>query len=100
MSGKSDLQVLYDQQVGQEATMKHVNIAEAKAHFSELIAEVESGRTVEIARRGKIVARLTPVDQPRGKIDIAALRRHQARLTSPQQSTETELREWKDDERF
>jgi prevent-host-death family protein len=93
--------MLYDQQVGQEATMKHVNIAEAKTHFSQLMAEVESGQTVEIARRGKVIARVVPAnEQHRPKIDIDALRRHQARLTSPMQSTETELREWKNEQKY
>lgn len=38
--------------------MKIVNIHDAKSHFSQLIADVERGEEVLIARRGKTVARL------------------------------------------
>ena len=37
---------------------RQVNIHEAKTHFSELIAAVERGEEIIIARRGKPVARL------------------------------------------
>lgn len=37
-----------------------VNVAEAKAHLSELLARVEAGETVVIARRNKPVAQLSP----------------------------------------
>lgn len=40
--------------------MRQVNIHEAKTHFSELIAAVERGEEMVIARRGKPVARLAP----------------------------------------
>ena len=39
--------------------MRTVNIHEAKTHFSELIAAVERGEEIVIARRGKVVARLS-----------------------------------------
>ena len=38
---------------------RQVNIHEAKIHFSELIAAVERGEEVAIARRGKVVAVVT-----------------------------------------
>ena len=41
--------------------MDTVNLADAKAHLSELIDRVEKGETIEILRRGKPVARLTGV---------------------------------------
>lgn len=40
--------------------MKSVNIHQAKTHFSELVARVERGQEVVIARAGKPVARLVP----------------------------------------
>lgn len=55
--------------------MKTASIAEAKAHFSALLAEVEAGEEVIIMRRGKPVARLVPepaVASP--MFDIEALR--------------------------
>lgn len=39
-----------------------VNIGEAKTRLSELIAKVEAGEDVVIARGGAPVARLTPLD--------------------------------------
>ncbi|HNP57587.1 MAG TPA: type II toxin-antitoxin system Phd/YefM family antitoxin [Gordonia sp. (in: high G+C Gram-positive bacteria)] len=42
--------------------MTTVNIFEAKASFSKLIAAAEAGETIVIARNGKPVARLGPID--------------------------------------
>lgn len=42
--------------------MRQVNIHEAKTHFSELIAAVERGEEIVIARRGKPVARIRPAE--------------------------------------
>ncbi len=41
---------------------KTVNIHEAKTHFSKLLVWVEAGEEVVIARAGKPVARLVPVE--------------------------------------
>ena len=43
-----------------------VNVHEAKTNLSRLLAQVEAGEEVIIARNGKPVARLAPV-QKRGK---------------------------------
>ena len=47
--------------------MRQVNIHEAKTHFSELIAAVERGEEIVIARRGKPVARVSSCEEPRRK---------------------------------
>ena len=39
---------------------RQVNVHEAKTHLSKLLAEVEKGREVVVARDGKPVARLVP----------------------------------------
>ena len=44
--------------------MKKVSIQDLKPQLSSLLAEVETGTTVEITRHGKPVARLGPVDPP------------------------------------
>jgi prevent-host-death family protein len=54
--------------------MKTVSLAEARAHLSKLVSYVAEGETVQITRRGKLVARLTPPEQPRDPIDMEALR--------------------------
>lgn len=47
--------------------MKQVNIHEAKTQLSQLLAQVEAGEEVVIARAGKPVARLTLVKpKPKG----------------------------------
>lgn len=41
--------------------MKTVKVQEAKTHLSSLLAEVEAGETVTIARGGTPVAQLVPL---------------------------------------
>lgn len=47
--------------------MRTVNIHEAKTQFSKLIARVEAGEEVVIARDGAPVARLVAIRQPLSK---------------------------------
>ena len=49
--------------------MRNIQVVEAKAKFSAILAEVEAGETVAITRHGRIVARLVP-DSPRLAIDL------------------------------
>ncbi|MFN7399490.1 MAG: type II toxin-antitoxin system Phd/YefM family antitoxin [Sandaracinobacter sp.] len=46
--------------------MATANIHEAKTHFSRLLAQVAAGESVVIAKAGKPVAKLSPVDAPQG----------------------------------
>jgi prevent-host-death family protein len=46
---------------------KTVTIHTAKTHLSQLIARVEAGEEIIIARGDKPVARLTPVEAPKPK---------------------------------
>lgn len=47
---------------------RQVNIHEAKTHLSALLAEVEKGREITIARAGKPIAKLVPTEpKPRRK---------------------------------
>jgi len=43
-----------------------VNVGQAKTELSKLLARVEAGEEVEIARDGQPVARLIPIDRPDG----------------------------------
>ncbi len=45
--------------------MTIVNIHEAKTHLSRLLNRVVSGEEVIIARGGKAVAKLVPIEEPR-----------------------------------
>jgi prevent-host-death family protein len=47
---------------------KQVNIADAKAQFSDLVEQAEKGRSIIIARRGRPVAKLVPLTEKRRKI--------------------------------
>lgn len=60
---------------------RQVNIHEAKTHFSKLLARVEAGEEIIIAKAGTPIARLVPVvERPaqrvagsaKGKITIAS----------------------------
>ncbi len=53
--------------------MPTVNIHEAKTHLSRLIAQVEAGEDVVIARNGRPVARLVPCEQ-QGKREFGVLK--------------------------
>jgi len=49
--------------------MRAVQIVEAKAKFSSLLAAVEAGEEIAITRHGRVVARLVP-DTPRMAADL------------------------------
>jgi prevent-host-death family protein len=46
--------------------METVNVHEAKTHLSRLLARVARGEEILIARAGKPIARLVPVNASRG----------------------------------
>ena len=54
--------------------MKEINLADAKAHLSELVDRVQAGNSIDITRRGKAVARLSAVSGPRKRINAPSLR--------------------------
>jgi prevent-host-death family protein len=80
--------------------MKTVNLAEAKAHLSELVAAAAAGEPICILRRGKPMARLVAASGGRQRIDAARLRA--VTLTMPTQSEPADefVRRMRDDERY
>lgn len=54
--------------------MERINLADAKARLSEIVDRVEAGESIEITRRGKPVAVLTPATPQKKPVDVAALR--------------------------
>ena len=74
--------------------MAVVNVHQAKTQLSKLLAQVEAGEEVVIARRGEPVARLVRC-KPRGKRQFGAMR---GRLVVPDSFfdplPEAELRAW------
>jgi prevent-host-death family protein len=92
--------MLHDQLVGQEAKMKHVSLADAKAHLSELVTKAEDGETIEITRRGKVVARLVPAESPRQPIDVERLRRFAKTMPYQEEPASEFIRDMRDEERY
>jgi prevent-host-death family protein len=45
-----------------------ISVHEAKTHLSRLLHRVACGEEIVIARRGKPVARLAPINQPRQRM--------------------------------
>jgi len=49
--------------------MRSIQVVEAKAKFSAMLAAVEAGEEIAITRHGRVVARLVP-DSPRMAADL------------------------------
>jgi prevent-host-death family protein len=54
--------------------MKTINIHAAKTHLSSLVAEVEAGEEIIIAKAGKPVARLVPLQKNDFRRSFGALK--------------------------
>ncbi len=80
--------------------MTQINLAEAKAHLSELVARAEAGETIQISRRGIPVVELRAVAQGRKPIDVAMLRAVTDSLPQSTQSAEELVRAMRDGDRY
>ena len=80
--------------------MKTVNLAEAKAHLSELVELASRGEAVQILRRGKPIAQLVSVERKRKPIDLAMLQNLTAKMPYQEQSAGDFIREMRDGERY
>jgi prevent-host-death family protein len=75
--------------------MSTFSLAEAKTHLSYLLDQVEAGEEVVITRRGRPVARISPLDQPRKPLQsLAAFR---ATLPKAKRSSAELIREMRDE---
>lgn len=72
--------------------METVNIHEAKTHFSKLLARVNSGEEIIIAKSGKPYARLIPFKQLKKRTPGIVKGRVTDSFFEP--LPENELREW------
>lgn len=99
-TGILKVSTLYDYLHGQEGDVDAVNLADAKAHLSELVDRVEAGDSIEITRRGKPVARLTAVARPRKRIDAALLQSLTATMPLQSGSAADLVRSMRDDDRY
>ncbi|MBW0006065.1 MAG: type II toxin-antitoxin system prevent-host-death family antitoxin [Hyphomicrobiales bacterium] len=80
--------------------MVAVNLADAKAHLSELVDRVETGDTIDITRRGKPVARLSAVKRPRRRIDAALLQSLTSTMRPQAESAADLVRSMRDGDRY
>jgi prevent-host-death family protein len=80
--------------------MDAINLADAKAHLSELVDRVEAGESIDISRRGKPVARLTSVTKPRKPIDAKLLQSLTAAMPPQSKSAADLVRSMRDDDRY
>jgi prevent-host-death family protein len=80
--------------------VKQVNLAEAKAHLSELVTRAAAGEAVCIMRAGGPVAQLTAVDVPRKRIDPSALQVMIDTMPMQQEGARDFVRRMRDDERY
>lgn len=56
-----------------ETVKSMVNIHEAKTHLSRIVEEVAAGREVVIAKAGKPIARIVPLEDPQPKYRFGLL---------------------------
>ena len=76
--------------------MVTVNVAQAKAHLSELLDKVEAGEDVIITRHGRAIAHLHSVSRPKRPLmldDLAAFRSTMPRLQRPSVELLREMRD-------
>jgi prevent-host-death family protein len=80
--------------------METVSLADAKARLSELVDRAEAGEPVTITRRGKAVAQITAVKQPKKPIDVAAMRALTESMPMQAESAGDFMRRIRDEERY
>jgi len=80
--------------------MNSVNLADAKAHLSELVAQVESGEQVCILRRGKPVARLTTIESQHRPISLSALKALTDGMPKQTETAGDFIRQMRDESRY
>jgi len=80
--------------------MNAINLADAKAHLSELVERVVAGDSIAIARRGRPVAMLTAVAKPNQPVDGDALKALTATMPPALQSADTLVRAMRDGDRY
>ena len=99
-TGTVEPDTLYDHLHGQEREMDAINLADAKAHLSELVDRVEAGDSIDITRRGKPVARLTAVTRPRKSVDVDLLQALTATLPAQAEDAADLVRSMRDGDRY
>lgn len=77
--------------------MRAVNLAEAKAHLSELVTQVAGGEDIVITRYGQPIVRLSGIE--RRKTAVASRVQFRAQLPRLQKTSASLIRSLRDEER-
>ena len=80
--------------------MDSFNLADAKAHLSELVERAAGGEPVRITRRGKPVAQITAVQQPKKPIELPALRALTSTMPQQTEGARDLVRRMRDEDRY
>jgi prevent-host-death family protein len=80
--------------------MAAINLADAKAHLSDVIDRVVAGESLYITRRGKAVARISAAEAPRQRIDFSALLAMTERMPVQAESASDFIRWMRDEDRY
>jgi prevent-host-death family protein len=76
-----------------------VNLAQAKAHLSELLDKVEAGEEVVVTRHGRAVARILSAARPKRPLPLEDLAAFRATMPRLRRSSADLLRETRDEGR-
>lgn len=77
--------------------MVTVNLAQAKAHLSELLDKVEAGEEVVITRHGRPVAHVSPATRPKQPLRLQELALFRATMPQLRRPSAKLLREARDE---
>lgn len=77
--------------------MVTVNLAQAKAHLSELLDKVEAGEEVVITRHGRAVAHISPAARPKKPLRFQELAEFRAAMPRLRRPSADLLREARDE---
>jgi prevent-host-death family protein len=77
--------------------MVTVNLAQAKAHLSELLDKVEAGEEVVITRRGRAVAHIRPAARAKKPLRLRELAEFRAAMPPLRRTSAELLREMRDE---
>lgn len=80
-----------------EPALRTVSLAEAKAHFSEIVTQVAAGEEVLITRHGQPIVRLCGVEKT--KVQLAPRAQFRARLPRLDEPSATLIRSLREEER-
>jgi len=80
--------------------MVSVTLTAAKANLSDMVERASQGETVIITRRGKTLAQMTRLREPRQPIDIEALRAPTKAMSEQSQSAGDWMAQVRESERY